>query len=79
MQQVSTFMHEADEGSSGERGFNDHSPTSPSGIRARGKGVPEDSDEDDEDESDEDDDSQHIMTPRGVYVHRCLCAPRDPH
>ena len=73
MQQVSTFMQDADEGSSGERGFGEHSPTSASGIRARGKATAHDSDDDD-DESDDDDDSEQIMTPRGVYVHRCLCA-----
>lgn len=27
------------------------------------------------DDDDSDDDDQAVMTPRGVYVQRCLCAP----
>lgn len=44
----------------------DTSATTMSGIRAQN-----DSEEDDDDA---DDDDEQVMTPRGVYVQRCLCA-----
>jgi hypothetical protein len=75
---VESRIEEGGEGSSGEHGFQDNSATSLSGIRARNNRTANESDDsddndNDDDEEDDDDDSEQIMTPRGVYVHRCMC------
>jgi hypothetical protein len=67
-------VEEAGEGSSGGRGLNDGSAASLSGIRARNNRADYSDDEDDgDDDNDDDDDSEQVMTPRGVYVQRCMC------